>query len=237
MFAPDVRFVRDVRIQFTAYDMLIHDDGTMAFMSEFASAERRGFPLHLADKSGTITRSFGLQPDITDAMRLAQRGDNLANQLRLLTRGERGTFWAYNPVAFLLEQYDYSGRLLSQGRHALDGWYKNASEAQPGRGDFPGKPISIVQSSREPNVLWLAYSVRNASYTGRADYNKPSPWAGQHDLVVEALDTSTLSVIATRRFPGVTAAKIDNAPDLVALYQQLDAVFGTYHVARLQLVR
>jgi hypothetical protein len=60
---------------------------------------------------------------------------------------------------------------------------------------------------------------------------------GQHDLVVEALDTRTFQVIATQRFADVTAEKVDNAPDILAVYQQLGDIFATYHVAQLRLLR
>ena len=50
---------------------------------------------------------------------------------RSLTPGANNTFWVQNPTRFLLERYDYTGRLLAQGRHELSGWYKEASERRP----------------------------------------------------------------------------------------------------------
>jgi hypothetical protein len=170
---------------------------------------------------------------------LAARGDYPSAYFhRRLTSAAGSSFWVYNPTRFLLEQYDFSGRLLRQARHALDGWYKEASARDPGMGEFQGNRLWVAQTASIEGVLWLVYQVRNESYRpGTADYKRAEPDAGQRDLVVEALDTRTMSVLAVARFPGLAVADVKQGTDLLAVYQPLGEYFSTYRVVRLRLTR
>jgi hypothetical protein len=140
VFTPDMRYVRAEDRSIPADgDLVAFTNGAFVVASQLATPDRAGFPLNLANRAGSVTRSFGVSQPVLDPRRLFATNDSPdANQRRRLTRGFGDTFWAYSTNRFLLEQYDLTGRLLAQGRHSLDGWYEDASQRVPGRGEFPG---------------------------------------------------------------------------------------------------
>ena len=241
VYTPDVRYVRTERARGVS-DLVVGPNATIVVSSRIATPDRAGFPLHVLDRDGEPVHSFGTADPTIDPRRLAALNDNpSASQLRFLTPGEAGTFWAWSITRFILERYDFAGRLLTQGRHRMDGWYAPASERRPGRGEFTGLGPAFVQASRQPEIIWIVYHDRNASFrepdeqTSRK-LNPANPYDGMYDLVVEAVDAANLQVVAVQRFPKTAAARVRNGPDLLARYQSLDSVFVAYDVSRLRLL-
>jgi hypothetical protein len=240
IFSRDMLFVRREERWRPADDLQFQVNGTVILATPIPTKERAGYPLHLAARSGEILRSFGTTDPTIDVRRLTATGDGPSGYLsRKLSAGASGSFWSYNPSRFLLEHYDASGQLLEHVRHELDSWYADATSRRPSPGDFKGLSLSYVIPSREPNLLWLVYFDRNASFrTPDSESMKGShPWVGMHDTVVEAVDTRTFRVLATRRFPALTAERIRNSWDMVAIYRAIDDNFSEYHVSTLRLVR
>jgi hypothetical protein len=227
VFTSGGRFVRAENVtQFE--DVLWFAGGGAVIAALEGSSQATGYPLHVLDRAGSITRSFGVNRAELGPARLAATGDDSSSYLqRALTRGANETFWASSPRRFLLEQYDQTGRLINQGRHAVDGWYKDLSERRSAPRTFTASPPDIVQESSAPELLWLVYHDRNAKFVSAGFFSKPmGEIAKMHDVVIEAVDARTLKVLAMRRFPGTNAW---TAP--------IDDVFHALRVTRLRLVR
>jgi hypothetical protein len=235
----DLRIVRMERSEVTVSDIVFGPNGAHVGAGVFRTPERAGLPLHIFDRGGSIRRSFGVADPTLDPRRLAASGDEPASLLmRQLTNGEPSSFWTYNPTRFLLEQYDFEGRLLRQARHALDGWYEDATRRSPGAGELRGLPLSIVQVSRDAGLLWLVYHDRNSDYTPNNPRDRSLlPQRIGHDLVVEALDWRTMRVQAMLRLPNTYAVRVSNAPDLIAIVRPQNADFHTLQPTRLRLQR
>ena len=144
VFSPDVRYVR--RDQFPlGRSLLALNDGQFVLASARGNSATAGYPLHFIDRNGIVGRSFGIDNPTIDPRRLSADRDDVQSYLtRDVVDGAGGTFWVHGALRFLLEQYDYSGRLLYRGQHALDGWYKDASEKKPGMGAFKGAALARI---------------------------------------------------------------------------------------------
>jgi hypothetical protein len=189
---------------------------------------------------GVIIRSFGVEDPVLDPRRLQANGDGVAmNMLRQLAPGAPGTFWTYNPSRFLLEQYDFQGNLQAQARHALDGWYKDATAQAPSRAEFRGTALNTVVESSDPNLLWLVYHVRNSKYKAADSLYTPSvnEAIGMQDVILEALDTRSMRVIATHRVQGTVVMPMKNAPDMLAFTQPMGEHFMNYRVMNARIIR
>jgi hypothetical protein len=233
VLTPDAGYVRREPLEPEPSDMIHTPDGRVIAAAWITTPISAGLPLHLLDQSGTVLRSFGLDQALTPQELRMDR--SLLS--RRIARGAGNTFWAYSPTRFFLERYDTDGRLLARLRHAMDGWYRVASENQPGEGDFPGRPIGMVLESASADITWLLYYLRNENFVRPVGGLDLGTYEGMHDLVVEALHTRTYQVVATQRFPGVSARQVRNATDEVALIRRVDADFHTFQMAMLRLVR
>jgi hypothetical protein len=235
VFTPDMRYVRKDVLNHVEGTPLALPNGTIVIAAVNVSPLGAGYPLHIINRTGDIVRSFGLDAPITDP-----RSQYAARSLfgREFTAGESGTFWVNRPTrGFLLEQYDVNGNLRARGTHALDGWYKEATEARYGSGSDSVLSVGIVQSSSQPGLLWLLYGVRNASFSRLSGTINVSTYSRMVDVMIEALDTQTFQVLATRRLPGTIATWIQNAPDMLAVVQPIDDIFHGFRLNTLRLIR
>jgi hypothetical protein len=240
VFDPQLRFVRNDYYP-PAGDVVVSGDGSAIVAANISSADRAGLPLHIVAPDGSMLRSFGRADPTIDPRRLQQLNDSPSDLLhRRIVPDGSGGIWTFNSTRFLLERYNGAGELVAHVRHALDGWYAEASKVSPGRGEFPGRSLYFVQPSADRELLWLVYLVPNDAFARRdrtRSLTGPSPYDGMHDLVIEAFDTRTLEVVATLRRPGTSVVRIDNAPDLIGVFERLNTYFATYRLHRLKLVR
>jgi hypothetical protein len=222
-----------------AVSMVYASNGLTIISAVISTPAAAGFPLHVINSAGTIVQSFGGDDPAIDPPNLAAPNDAIQLGLRrYLVPGTTGTFWAYNPTRFTLEQYDLQGRLLNRVRHGLDGWYRAAVES--GRLTLSadrGYPLHVVIPSDEKDLLWLVYQAPNAVWTPPRGPIDVSTFARIYDVVVEALDTRAWRVIASRRFPQRIALRLSDIPDALALIQPAPEVHGKLNIGILRLAR
>jgi hypothetical protein len=236
-----MQFVRTDRAR-DATDLFAVGRDAHVIASTISTPAHAGFPLHLTNREGQVISSFGVDDPTLDPRKLEATGDLRQTFLdRQLVPGAAGTFWSYNPTRFLLQQYDFSGRLLAHARHGLDGWYAGATERKPSRGEHKGLQLMAVVPSVDSSMLWLVYADRNASFKDpdSSRMGTANPWFGMHDIVVEAFDVRNFQVLAMRRFPGASVVRVGHAPDILAFYDETAAgsEFPVYRITRLTLSR
>jgi hypothetical protein len=237
VFTPDLQFAH--RENFAPGSSLARlSGGKIVVAAVLRTAAQAGLPLHFVASNGTILQSFGVDEPEIDARRLAADGDDVQSFLaREIVPGYGGDFWVFSAPRFLFERFDSAGHLRFRGQHALDGWYRQASEAKPGMGAFKGAALTEIQISSDVDIVWLVYHVPNRSY-------KPPPWpspfmlsgyAAMHDVVIEAFSASQSRVVANRRFPSTFAARVQNAPDVLAFIEVQPDGTHTYRLMSLSV--
>ena len=239
VFSPEINFVRRDPYP-SARNVVVGSAGQDVISAFMGTPQQAGLPLHVVSRNGTILQSFGSNDVSIDPRRLEALGDDIQNALlRELMSSPDGTLWAFSTNRFVLEQYRFDGRLIYRAQRSLDGWYKEASERMPGMGEFKGVPVVQVQSSVDPNVVWLIYYVPNASFAPPAA-DRPfvmATYAAMRDVVVEAFHVRTRQVLASRRFAGTIALSVQNAPDVLAFLRSMDRSAHTYELVTLTLAR
>jgi hypothetical protein len=221
-------------------DMLVADDGTIVTAGEVGTPDAAGYPLQIRNRTLGIQRPFGVFDPTLDRRRFEAAGDVLSMYLhRRLTPHDPSSFWVFNDSRFLLERYSLRGDLIGRYRHAMDGWYVDATRLQPSAGDFKGLALHGVQQSTAPDFIWLVYHAPRPSYVAPAA-GTPfvwQKWTEDHDLIVEAWDTRRHEVIATGRFPRTEATLVRHAPDLLALIRPRGDEVYELQVVALRVVR
>jgi hypothetical protein len=132
VFDRSLRFVRtDPPAEFKAAQSgFVAANGEIVFAAAIPSRQHAGFPLHVAGRSGSIIRSFGVDNPGT---RPRVPPDSLF--LRMLRRVEPGpdlTFWSYNPSEFLVERWSTDATRMYRVQHSFDGWYAEVTRELQG---------------------------------------------------------------------------------------------------------
>jgi hypothetical protein len=242
VFTPDARWVRTERPTHWIFNGLVGPTGQVLIHARIGTPDRAGYPLHIVRPDGELGVSFGIVDPVLDPRTLRTNGEDIGAYLaRRYERADDNSFWVYSNRKFLLERYDFNGRMLDQARHAMDGWYGEESVKRPGVGEFKGLPPYTVTASKQPGVLWLVYGVPNDSFRKPDSLFTPTDREAlaMSDLVIEALDTRTMKVIATTRLPRSANLPLKNAPDMIAIYTPVDAdgVFMTYSIRTMSVVK
>jgi hypothetical protein len=155
-----------------------------------------GFPIHLANPEGTVLRSFGIDvPQYRSDIRL------LAT--RLVSPASDHTIWSVAPGRYVVERWDPDTGELRQQIPVDSEWFKESARLTP---DERERPNPVIESIWEQDgLLWLV--IRDADLRWevpeRANEERPhdpDEYERTYDWVVEALDPSDGTVIASRRF-------------------------------------
>jgi hypothetical protein len=238
VYAPDLRYVRQDPIRIGDFNHAVGRGNVVVASGQIAARGSAGYPLHLLDSAFEITRSFGTDDPTVDQRRLQATNDDPGIFLpRNFAQPGWDDFWAYNDYRFLLEKYNFSGQILQKFRHSLDGWYAEGTRRKPSPGEFKGLALNTVQTSADPNVLWLVYHDPRPEYREPAEGSRVdlAQWIAMHDLVIEAFDVMRGRVIATGRFPKMEAFKVANAPDKLAIVHPIQDAFYTYRIVNVQV--
>jgi hypothetical protein len=240
VFDANLQFVRtDTATEFrqTPTSGFLSIDGGVVFSFAFQSRTRAGLPLHVVSRDGRIVNSFGRE-DPSLPPNLAPEAQ-FAAMFRKVERAGDSALWAYSPIEFLLERWTLEGQRSYSVVHAADGWYAAAlaqlRSLPASRSPQRSLATSLVKASTDPNVVWLLYLIQMPHATD-FDPSGPLPSRG-FDLVVEAVETRTWTVLTTRRFPDTYAWALDNAADRIAVSIAQGDLFGTFRICRLSLTR
>jgi hypothetical protein len=239
LFSPQLRYVRTEN-RHAAVGAIATPSGGLVMASMLSTPDRAGWPLHIVNSSGDIEKSFGIESPVLDPKALAAAGDYPGSYLfRHLVRQDDDTFWSYRASRFLLEQYDFRGRLLRNVVHLMDGWYGDAAEVPIGQVAPRGPGLSGVVRASQPGMVWLVYGVKNRTWhpPTAEEFKRGNPYEGMRDIVVEAVDLRSLRVLTTARLPNATFIRIREADNAIGILTAVDDVFYTVHVVQLHLNR
>jgi hypothetical protein len=201
VLAPDMHVVRltPTKDPYLSLPHLILDDGAYVVARQLPTADEAGFPIHLVDPTGNLLSSFGADPP-------QHRPDvDLLTQRIVASSRDGRTIWSVAPGQYTLERWSPRTGERLQVITVHSRWFKGSSAWIP---DERLRPVAIIEGLREAadgTTLWVL--LRDADLNWRpprepntmrvvshAEYNATYDW------VLEAIDTRTGTVLASRRF-------------------------------------
>jgi hypothetical protein len=172
---------------------LILPDGLYVYDQHIRTASLAGHPLHIIDTNGRVVRSFGN----TDGL---FRADQPLRHRRIVSPRKDGTVWAVAPGKYVFENWDPATGQLREVVRVRSDWFRESLRFSPP----DSRPTAYIQGFWEEGpILWVIlqdadhdWSPPNGQSHGAFD---PHFYEARRDTVVEAIDISTGSVIASHR--------------------------------------
>jgi hypothetical protein len=189
---------------------LLMPDGRFIVASQIQTPDLIGFPLHLADATGRVRKSFGADiPEFRSDLRLLGK--------RIVALSGDGDVWAVPAVRYILERWNpVTGQL--RNRFVLDsGWFK---EAPADRSDRQ-KPSTIVEAAwARDGLVWILSRDPDPNARGSLNTGLERPVTADEmdrlfDWVLEAVNPVAGRVVASRRFTNAQWAR-SGTPFLVS---------------------
>ena len=195
-----------------APEAVLLDDSILVYNASFNSPESIGFPFHTVGADGRIIRSFGPEVEI--------RRPEDAVQLRRRLTPSRGTrFWAARELRYEITEWTATGqRVRTITRHPA--WFPGADQFEGATPSRPFTPFVTALRAADDDKLWVLIAVPGRNYVSGLG----SPTRGQdgverypiashalyYDTVLEVIDLSSASVLASHRLPGYFAYFLDD---------------------------
>jgi hypothetical protein len=206
VYTRDGQFIRTRAVPEQARVNSAHflGDGTLILQAMLRTGERIGFPLHAVNLPDTTVRSFGASPDV------AFRSNAIADR-RVITKADRGSFWAAELSRYRIELWKGSG-VLERALERQPDWFK----AWDAHAFFAKGPPS--QSLPPPMTMAISYDAANqrlwvlVRMADRA-WKKPPPqgpkertsakdwtsYESTYDTIVEVIDLKAGRLIGSER--------------------------------------
>lgn len=175
---------------------LVLPSGQIVSAAQIRSPALVGFPIHVMDREGRVTRSFGADlPEYRPDLKLFTD--------RIVGPGRLGTIWSAPKGRYVLEQWDPLKGLRIAKVSVRSTWFKDSESPQR---DEMTRPQPILESVWEDkNCLWVLLRDGDAEWkpsppvTGERPFNVIE-YARNYDWVLEAIDAATGRVLASSRF-------------------------------------
>lgn len=181
------------------------DDGSFIVAQQIRSPDLIGHPIHLVDRNGSISVSFGAdvpeyRPDLS----------------RLMTRraapGPQGTVWTVAPGRYIVERWDPVKGMKLDRKPVRSAW------APAVTGDHPGPTVETLWE--QDDLLWVLLRVADLTSPGSVSARPVAAPSVKDrsqvsDAVVEVVDPQSGDVIASRQFDRVLRGR-PSAPFLTS---------------------
>ena len=188
VFSPRYELVRTVQLGFEAGFRSVFVGEEILVNSMIRTPELIGYPLHLMNSLGRLTRSFGsttgvYRPDLRDAL-----------EVRELT-ADAGAVWSAWINQYVIERWDTVGNLTRVLQREVD-WFPTWWRPQPGRGAPPLPVTTAIQ--KQGDTLWVLVRVPGPDWAAAVKPRGRSfavldPNVYQNTMV-EAIQLRTLSL-------------------------------------------
>ena len=205
VLSPSYEYVRSYPLVGRSWeDALVLDSSRVLLQASLRSPERAGYPLHLLDADGSITRSFGSEEPVVDRR-------SPLDGLRLIAGATTGSVWSGMLNEYELEKWDLQGRRLLTIRREAD-WFRSwrQQNAQP---EDMVRPLPRLHGLHQDDTgrlwsfVWVAesnWSPRRSSGQSKAGVEHtpvpPTELDRFKDTIVEIFDPRKREVVASQRF-------------------------------------
>lgn len=195
VLTSDLRVARTTAAVPVAAEMLRLNPSRYVITARINSPEQVGLPLHFVSPGEGIVNSFGAEPMISEI-----RTSDLF--YRQLAKGSQTDFWAAHLTAYILENYDDAGNLLTRLRREV-AWFQPHDDFGSVAPDNPPSPGVRALHVDENGYVWVLISVPDADWEaaltpvvsrfgGEAyDYDPSSVY----DTVIEVIDPKRSVVV------------------------------------------
>jgi hypothetical protein len=172
-------------------------DGVMVLNQGIRTPERLGYPLHVVDRDGRVSSSFGTQTP--GPFPLEQR---TAVEWRETAPAGDGTVWSARVNEYGIERWDPAGRLVEALARDVP-WFP---AWQTPENDVETAPVPLITGiSVQGDTLWVMIAVPGPRWREGVAAGERRPTIIDRDIyrnsVIEAIDLRTRDVIASTRFP------------------------------------
>ena len=197
VFAPNLEFVRSFRFGFRQDGPALFVGTSLLVNTGIHTDDRVGLPLHVLDRDGSISRSFG---SLTGGVYRADMQDIIDS--RQLAYADTDSFWAAHINQYLIERWTLDGRLL-EALHREPPWFPVWWAAQS---DSETPPVpEVVSIEQAGDTLWVLAIVSGDSWRSGVEPRdrgyRVTDREVYYNAVVEAIDLKRGIVIASRRMP------------------------------------
>ncbi len=201
--SPTLKQVRQFSITHPVTSASFLPTGHIVANIHFADSPRVGVPVHVIDRnSGTILASFGRDDDETFDSRAAWAG------WREIAVSPAGTIWTARRNAYRLEEWDAHGRKLRSLERRVNWFVPYSVRTRLSPTEAPQPHVERIHMDSDGR-LWVFIAVPAADWRRSVVARRPSPGilpgfepvslSGIYDTIVEIIDTSSGSVIASAR--------------------------------------
>ncbi len=199
VFDPNHEFVRTDPIPASAWQIVpVPSSDLTVVNSSIPTRERVGWPLHTIGPDGGVLHSFGADPP------LARPGGALLDH-RGIAIDTEGVLWVAPRNAYELSTYSAVGASFEPTNRGLYRrqveWFQPWTERSPDGRPRPSLK-QIAFGPEDPTLLWVLMSVADAEWAPLRQPTRSTQELSnsQYDAILEAIDVTSGSVLASRRF-------------------------------------
>ena len=151
VYTPDLALARTFRLGFSENGPELFVGPSLVVNSGIHTEERVGLPLHVLDRDGRMTRSFG---SLIGGVYRADMQEIIDQ--RKLGPSDADSFWAARTNQYLIEQWSTDGRLLQTLRREAP-WFEVWWEIRSGVDVAPLTTMSAIEQVGD--TLWVLATV------------------------------------------------------------------------------
>jgi hypothetical protein len=193
LLSSDMNETRRVQLPLVPFDAMMTTRGAIVLAGTQNSREAVGYPIHVLDAAGQVTRSFGsddpvFRPDMRTAL------------TRLLAPGKDGSIWAAHRNQYQVERWSEDGRSSRTLRREVS-WFRPWLRAAAG----VRQPLVVDVAERPDGLLVVLLRVPGDS----TQSGERERMGRMYDSVVEIIDPGRGAVIAHARSDPVLAKLLD----------------------------
>lgn len=160
-----------------------------------------GYPLHVVEPDGTVSRSFGIGEPLSGP-------DTHGKLFRRIARSADGRLWSAHLLEYLLEVWTPAGELEAVLLRDAP-WFPPAETSTAITATVAPQPMLTSLVEDEAGLLWVTVRIPDRDWRRGLGETVDTPEGasarrGDHqqlfDTVVEVIDPATLRVVRTARF-------------------------------------
>lgn len=186
------RVARSFQLPIRPLDVVRLPSLELVVSASYPGADRNGQPLHRIAPDGRLLGSFGNNVPV--------RPSRPSEAQRWVAHDRRGGVWAVRPDRYEIERWTITGERLSTIDRVVE-WFPDR-EVEGAVNFLRERPHPWVQDLHvDAGRLWVLARVAAANWAPVEERVYRPAWSRFFDTVVEVIDPSDGTLLASRRFP------------------------------------
>lgn len=215
--------------------LLFGPGDTLVAVTERATTDAIGYPVHLLDRDGNFLRSLG-------AVRPVYRADRPLMRWRSLAWAGERNIWSAPLTRYTVERWDLEGSLRAAYARQVD-WFP-PHEQYGFRDDEPPNPGLIAITTDDQGHLWTMVRIAGENWQsgvglvdppGRPAHRGITDYAAYYDTVIEVIDPASGELIASTKVESYLVRFLGD--NLVVGYREDAAGYPSIRIWRLTVAK